>query len=317
MYSPNIARTLCRGRTALRTLAAFALLSATWTAAQAATPTLSGTPPSTVVVAHAYSFQPSVSAAPGKRIYYGILNKPYWATFDATTGRLYGTPYPAAVGTFSNIRIGATDGVGIAVLGPFSITVKASSVSAPKISGTPAGTVVVGQTYSFQPNASDPNGLPMTFAISAKPSWAAFDAKTGRLTGAPAAANVGTYPNITITVSNAYLKAALPTFSIVVQASTPTPPPVTPPPSTGSATISWTPPTQNTDGSALGNLSGYHIYYGTSANNLAQSVTVSNPGLTLYAITGLATQTWYFSMTSYNAAGAESSRSPVQSFTVH
>lgn len=312
MDSVNIAKIVPAARTALRTLAAFALLSSPWVAAHA-TPILSGTPASSVVVAHYYSFQPSVTAAPGKQIYYGILNKPYWATFDATTGRLYGTPYPAAVGTFSNIKIGANDGSGIAVLGPFSITVKPLSAVAPIISGTPAGTVSVGQTYSFQPSAKDPNGLQMAFAINGKPSWATFDSKTGRLTGTPAAANVGTYPNITITVYDGYMKAVLPAFSIVVQAGTSTPPP----PSTGSATISWTPPTQNTDGSLLANLAGYTIYYGTAANSLTQHVTLANPGLTRYVFSALATQTWYFSMTSYNATGGESSRSPVQSFTVH
>ena len=59
-------------------------------------------------------------------------------------------------------------------------------------------------------------------------------------------------------------------------------PPVTaaPPVTTvnGVATLDWQPPTQNSDGSALTNLAGYTVYYGTSPDNLAQSVKVSNPG---------------------------------------
>ena len=31
----------------------------------------------------------------------------------------------------------------------------------------------------------------------------------------------------------------------------------------GSMSLSWTPPTQNTDGSALTDLAGYKLYYGT------------------------------------------------------
>jgi hypothetical protein len=319
MYSVNLAKIARRGRTALRTLAAFALLSSPWIAAHAK-PTLSGTPAPSVVVAHYYSFQPGVALTPGKAVLFGILNKPYWAQFDSTTGRLTGTPYPAAAGTFSNIVIGVRDSTGIAVLGPFSITVKALPATPPTISGTPAGTVTVAQTYNFQPRASDPNGLQMAFAINSKPSWASFDSKTGRLTGTPAASNAGTYSNIIITVYDGYMKAVLPTFSIVVQPLTGTtapPPPPPPPPATGSATVSWTPPSQNTDGSQLGNLSGYHIYYGAAAGNLTQSVAIANPGLTRYVLNGLSTQTWYFSMTSYNSAGVESGRSAVQSFTVH
>ena len=84
----------------------------------------------------------------------------------------------------------------------------------------------------------------------------------------------------------------------------------TPPVTTvnGVATLDWQPPTENSDGSALTNLAGYTVYYGTSPDNLAQSVKVSNPGLTAYAVTGLSSGTWYFAVTSYSADGVESSR---------
>ncbi len=76
----------------------------------------------------------------------------------------------------------------------------------------------------------------------------------------------------------------------------------------GVATLDWLPPTENSDGSTLTNLAGYTVYYGTSPDNLAQSVKVSNPGLTAYAVTGLSSGTWYFAVTSYSADGVESSR---------
>ena len=77
----------------------------------------------------------------------------------------------------------------------------------------------------------------------------------------------------------------------------------------GVATLDWMPPTENSDGSVLTNLAGYTVYYGTSPNNLAQSVKVANPGLTAYAVTGLSSGTWYFAVTSYSAEGVESTRS--------
>jgi len=313
MYSLTLFGTGRPTRAPFRTVAAFALLSSPWIAAHAA-PVLSGSPTTQVVVAHYYAFQPAV-VDPGKKVTFGIRNKPYWAQFDSTTGRLAGTPYPATVGTFSNIVISASDGSGSASLYPFSITVKPLPAVPPKISGTPAGSVTAGQTYSFQPSASDPNGLRMVFAINGKPAWAAFDTTTGRLTGTPGAANVGTYPNITVTVYDGYLKAALPTFSIVVQSASGTPTPV-PTPATGSATLSWTPPVENSDGSVLTNLAGYHLYYGTTADNLNQTATVSNAGLTRYVLDSLATETWYFSMTAYNSAGTESGRTAVESLTI-
>jgi len=84
----------------------------------------------------------------------------------------------------------------------------------------------------------------------------------------------------------------------------------------GSATVSWSAPTQNTDGSALTNLAGFHIYYGTSATNLSQSVQIANPGLTIYALGNLAPATWYFAVNAYTAAGAESALSNIASKTI-
>jgi hypothetical protein len=93
-------------------------------------------------------------------------------------------------------------------------------------------------------------------------------------------------------------------------ATAPTTVAATPPVSTlnGVATLDWKPPTENSDGSALTNLAGYTVYYGTSPDNLSQSVKVSNPGLTAYSVTGLTSGTWYFAVTSYSADGVESSR---------
>ena len=76
----------------------------------------------------------------------------------------------------------------------------------------------------------------------------------------------------------------------------------------GVATLDWMPPTANNDGSALTNLAGYTVYYGTNRSDLSQSVKVSNPGLASYTVTGLTSGTWYFAVTSYSADGIESTR---------
>ena len=133
----------------------------------------------------------------------------------------------------------------------------------------------------------------------------AFSTTTGQLSGAPTAVNVGAYSNIVITVSDGKASVSLPAFAInVVQASI------------GSATISWTPPTQNTDGSSITNLAGYRIQYGPSATMLTQSVQVANPGLTTYVIENLAPGTYYFAGRAYPADGAESRNSNVATKTV-
>jgi hypothetical protein len=84
----------------------------------------------------------------------------------------------------------------------------------------------------------------------------------------------------------------------------------------GSATLSWTPPTENTDGTALTDLAGYRIYYGTDMNNLSQLVTIASVGVTRYVIDNLTQGTWYFTIRAYNSVGAESSESNSASKTI-
>jgi hypothetical protein len=296
----------------MRALAAAALLSSPWMVATAA-PVLSGTPATSITAAHYYAFQPSATNTAGKKLTFAIANQPSWARFDPTTGRLYGTPLPQNnVGTYPNITISASDGASRGVLPAFAIKVLPLPNTPPVLGGTPATAVKAGQGYSFQPMARDPNGLQLAFVIANKPAWATFNSGTGSLSGTPTAANVGTYPNIMITAYDGYAKAILPAFSIAVLSassgsSTPNPPasPPLPPVTTGSATLSWTPPTQTTTGTPLTNLAGYNIYYGTTPN-LGQKVSIANPGLTRYVMNGLTAATWYFQLTAYDTAGIES-----------
>jgi Putative Ig domain len=176
---------------------------------------------------------------------------------------------------------------------------------APTISGVAMSSVLAGNAYLFAPTANDTDGDTLTFAITGQPAWASFDASTGRLSGTPTAADVGSYANVVISVSDGATSTALTAFSINVVAT-----------ATGSATLSWTPPTQNTDGSALTNLSGYRIYWGTSQNSLVNSVTVDNPGLSSYVVDQLTPATWYFAAAALNASGMESAPSNLASKTV-
>jgi hypothetical protein len=84
----------------------------------------------------------------------------------------------------------------------------------------------------------------------------------------------------------------------------------------GNATLSWIPPTQNEDGSALTNLAGYRIFYGTSASNLNQQINLNNPGLTRYVVDNLSGGTWYFGIRAYSATGTESAMSAIASKTI-
>jgi hypothetical protein len=87
-------------------------------------------------------------------------------------------------------------------------------------------------------------------------------------------------------------------------------------PVVGTATLSWVAPSQNTDGSALTNLAGYRIYYGTGADALTDVIDVPTVGITDYVIDNLTAGTYYFSIRAYTSAGTESDLSNIVSDTI-
>jgi hypothetical protein len=84
-------------------------------------PTLTGTPGARVGAGSSYSFQPTAHDPLGRKLVFSIANKPAWASFSTTTGRIYGTP--AATGTYPNITIKANDGLHSGALAAFTVTV--------------------------------------------------------------------------------------------------------------------------------------------------------------------------------------------------
>jgi hypothetical protein len=127
------------------------------------------------------------------------------------------------------------------------------------------------------------------------------------LTGTPGAGDVGTTSGIVISVSDG--KAApvsLAAFNLTVQAV-----------ATGSATLTWTPPTTNTDGSALTDLAGYKVYWGTTQGTYPNSASVpGGVGVTTYMVQNLVSGTYFFVATAVNLAGAESAFSAPASKTI-
>jgi hypothetical protein len=75
----------------------------------------------------------------------------------------------------------------------------------------------------------------------------------------------------------------------------------------GSVTLNWQPPTENADGSALTDLSGYNIYVGTNSSGYDyRELRLDNPGLTANVVENLEPGTYYFAATAFNSSGVES-----------
>lgn len=86
----------------------------------------------------------------------------------------------------------------------------------------------------------------------------------------------------------------------LIWAATPAPPVV----AGSTAELTWTTPTQNTDGSVLTNLTGYEIYSSAiSASDLGLMITLPDPGLRAYSVANLSPGTYYFGIKAVAATG--------------
>jgi hypothetical protein len=292
-------------RSPLALLIALVLCGTLPAAARAASnrpPVISGEPPTDATVGTRYVFRPTASDRDGDRLTFAISNRPRWASFDTSSGRLAGTPASRDIGTYANIRVRVSDGQATRALDPFAVVVRAGGQNrSPTISGTPATRIAEGQSYAFLPTASDPDGDKLTFSIANRPAWATFNAGTGRLAGTPGAGAVGTYPDVRIRVSDGAAQSALPAFTITVQQI-----------ADGAATLEWRAPTTRVDGSSLGNLAGYSVKYGNAAGSYPNTVKLNNPGITRYTVENLAPGRWYFVISAFDSAGYSSDNtSPV------
>jgi hypothetical protein len=86
-----------------------------------------------------------------------------------------------------------------------------------------------------------------------------------------------------------------------------------PVPGDGTATLSWTPPTERVDGSVLDNLAGYEVHYGQDETRMDRTIVLDNPGLTSFVVEGLGQGTWYFGMKAFDAEGRRSALSTLGS----
>jgi hypothetical protein len=155
---------------------------------------------------------------------------------------------------------------------PAAPPASSTAAAVPTISGSPPTTVVAGSNYTFVPTVTAPPGGAPSFAIKNQPSWASFNSSTGQLSGTASTANVGTTPQIQISVSAAGASAALAPFSITVNApaaATTAPPPVTAANSTDSCLAFSMPSTDALFGSAKKVFAHYFRPFPLQINNVA------------------------------------------------
>jgi len=151
-----------------------------------AVPSITGTPATTVVAGSQYSFRPSASDTKGYALTFSIENMPSWATFDATTGVLSGTPSASNVGHFQSITISVSNGQAMAQLASFSIEVTAAPPTIAAFQGTsgPVGTkVIIAGTNLTGTTSVKFNGKPVTIVTVLSDQFVQATVPAGATTG--------------------------------------------------------------------------------------------------------------------------------------
>mgnify|MGYP001942284061 CR=1 FL=1 len=130
-------------------------------------PIISGTPATTVDEGKAYSFTPIASDVDGDTLTFSIINKPSWATFNASSGILSGIPSASDIGVTSGIIITVSDGVLSASLPAFNIEVL--NVNEAPVLDDQNVSVDEDSSLIISLNAKDADNDELTFEVTSEP----------------------------------------------------------------------------------------------------------------------------------------------------
>lgn len=178
-------------------------------------------------------FGVSATDPDGNSIVYSALNIPSGASFDSSNRTFYWTPGQNQTGTYV-VTFRAYDGTDNSDLG---VTIRVNSGfsnpapqfnNPPRFFGfNPGTTAVVNQLYTYDSNATDPDGDTLIYSLASAPSGMSINTASGFLAWVPVSSQIGTSV-VRVAVSDGRNQATA-DFSITVFAAG-SPAPVTPAP---------------------------------------------------------------------------------------
>jgi hypothetical protein len=163
------------------------------------TPIITSAPLATVQEDAAYSYTLIARDYETSGLTKSVVEKPDWLNFNTSTGELSGTPGNDNVGD-ATVTLRVSDGL-VDVDQTFTLTVENVN-NAPEVTSTPELAVQedVIYTYTFTAEDIDASEI-LTLSAPLLPSWLAFNASTGVLSGTPTNAQVGLNATATFDVT--------------------------------------------------------------------------------------------------------------------
>ncbi|EKU96916.1 RHS repeat-associated core domain protein [Leptolyngbya sp. PCC 7375] len=136
-----------------------------------------------------YTYQLEATDPENLTLRYELLEGPAGMRVDGTTGALTWTPTGSQLGSHV-IKVAAFDPLDLGASQTFNVTVRERNL-APVLNNIPDTTVLIGDTYTFDLNVTDPDGDAVTYTLVNGPGEMTID-ELGRLRWTPTADDVGT-----------------------------------------------------------------------------------------------------------------------------
>jgi len=163
----------------------------------------SGTPPAVAAYGKQYSFTFTATAGGLTPTFTLVGSWPAGMSLNATTGVLTWTPDstdPSQAGP-QQVSVQVSEGTGDPTA-TYDFTVTPKNDTAPSIASSPITTITAGQFYEYDVNAGDNDGDSVSYALAGAPPGMNIDSQ-GRITWQTTAKDVGSYPNLVLTVTDA------------------------------------------------------------------------------------------------------------------
>ncbi len=176
-------------------------------------PTIAAIPNQTISVGQAFSQQVQANDPEGQTLAYSFVNPVFDLMIEPNTGLISGTPN--STGTIS-VTVQVTDPYGAFATESFDLTV---TNQAPTIAAIANQSIPIGQAFSQQVQASDPEGQPLSYSFVNPVFDLMIDANTGLITGTPM--SPGTI-SVVVQVIDPYGAFAIESFDLTVTNQAPT-----------------------------------------------------------------------------------------------
>jgi RHS repeat-associated protein len=202
-------------------------------------PTITSTPSQSATLGIAYRYDAQATDPDGDTLVWSLDAAPAGASIDAMTGSIRWTPIATQLGSQA-FTVRVADPQGAFSTQSFTVVVFAVN-QGPNITSTPPTTANAGRAYTYAVRATDPDGDPLRYSLTAGPAGMIINQTTGVIQWTPQVAQVGSH-TVTIRVDDGRGGIANQTYTVVVSASAVNRPPIitSQPPTQATADLSYT-----------------------------------------------------------------------------